>query len=222
MNWHADDGYWSYTLPFEFPFYGVNYSTIYISSNGLITFDGSDASYDNSIPLLAQKLAIAPAWDDWNTISPHDIYIWTNSTHIYIRWDVRSYGPNITNCNFEAWLSAGGVIQFDYSYCDGTASATIGISNGVDQITAEDQTNLNNTQTIIFTPTSASSLARIPGDIDGNGKVDLVDLILLAHAYGSRLGDPTWNPNADVAAPWGVINLADLVTVAMNYGKSSS
>jgi len=152
MGWHADDNSWSYTLPFDFQFYGTYYRTVYISSNGLIAFIGPDSSYSNSIPALTEKLAIAPAWDDWVTYSPHDIYIWQNSTHVGIRWDVAAYYDNSIIANFEAILRADGVIQFNYAYNNGPISATIGISNGADHILAEDVTSLNYIHTIMFTP----------------------------------------------------------------------
>jgi thermitase len=154
MGWHADDRSWQYNLTFNFPFYGVIYKTIYISSNGLIAFRGPDTSYRNSISELAQKIAIAPAWDDWKTSSPYDIYIWQNSTCIGIRWCTSSYGSNI-EFNFEALLNSEGVIQFNYGHCYGTASATTGISNGTRQAIAEDLSDLNYTQTIIFTPSTS-------------------------------------------------------------------
>jgi hypothetical protein len=138
-------------LPFDFPFYGVNYRTIYISSNGLITFLGPDVNRSNSIPDLAGKLAIAPAWDDWVTYAPYDIYIWQNSTHVGIRWYVRAYGST-TVANFEAILCINGIIQFNYNYNDGPVSATIGISNGCGHILAEDATSLNFIDTIVFLP----------------------------------------------------------------------
>jgi len=151
MGWHGDDACWQYTLPFDFPFYGVNYRTIFISSNGLITFLGPDTSYGNSIPDLAGKLAIAPAWDDWVTYEPYDIYIWQNSTHVGIRWYVRAWGSS-TVANFEAILNVNGIIQFNYAYNDGPVSATIGISNGAGHILAEDATSINYINTIVFTP----------------------------------------------------------------------
>jgi thermitase len=151
MGWHADDACWQYTLPFDFPFYGVNYRTIYISSNGLITFLGPDVNRSNSIPDLAGKLAIAPAWDDWVTYAPYDIYIWQNSTHVGIRWYVRAYGST-TVANFEAILCINGTIQFNYNYNDGPVSATIGISNGSGHILAENAANLNFIHTIVFLP----------------------------------------------------------------------
>lgn len=152
MGWHADDASWQYTLPFDFPFYGINYRTIYISSNGLITFIGSDASWGNSIPALAGQLAIAPAWDDWVTYDPYDIYIWQNSTNVGIRWYVAAYYDRSIVANFETILSFDGVIQFNYGYNNGTVSATLGISNGVGDILAEDATNLNYINTIVFIP----------------------------------------------------------------------
>lgn len=152
MGWHADDASWQYTLPFDFPFYGIKYSTVFISSNGLITFTNPDSSFSNSIPALAQKLAMAPAWDDWVTYDPCDIYIWQTTTQVGIRWFVAAYSNRSISANFEAILGSDGLIQFDYAFSDGSTSTTIGISNGVGHILAEDSTNLNYSSSILFVP----------------------------------------------------------------------
>jgi hypothetical protein len=152
MGWHADDASWELVLPFDFPFYGTYYRTIYISSNGLITFTGPDSSYWNSISELATRLAIAVAWDDWLTYEPFDIYVWQlDSDHMLIRWEVQAYGSS-TVANFEVILDRDGVIQIDYGYNDGPVSTTVGVSNGVNDVLAEDLTNLNYINTIVFTP----------------------------------------------------------------------
>jgi len=154
MGWHGDDSSWQYDLPFDFPFYNVYYKTIYISSNGLITFLAPDSSCGNSIPDLAQKLAIAPAWDDWVTYDQYEIYLWQDSTHVGIRWYVRTYGSS-TIANFEAILNIDGVMQFNYEYNDGHISATVGISNGAGHTLAEDATSLNYYGSILFLPFQA-------------------------------------------------------------------
>jgi parallel beta-helix repeat protein len=59
----------------------------------------------------------------------------------------------------------------------------------------------------------------ILGDINYDGKVDLQDLQLLTKAYKSKPGDSNWNPLADIAPPYGIISLTDLVTLAMHYGQ---
>jgi hypothetical protein len=58
----------------------------------------------------------------------------------------------------------------------------------------------------------------IPGDLNGDFKVSLSDLVLLANAYGSKPGDTKWNPNADINGN-NVADLADLVLMAIHYGQ---
>jgi parallel beta-helix repeat protein len=59
----------------------------------------------------------------------------------------------------------------------------------------------------------------IPGDVDGDFEVRLVDLVHVAIAYGSKPGEPKWNPNADIDNN-SIVGLTDLVILAKNYGKT--
>jgi len=61
-------------------------------------------------------------------------------------------------------------------------------------------------------------LVTIPGDLNGGFTVGLLDLVILARAYGSKPGAPNWNPNADIEGS-GVVGLADLVILAQHYGQ---
>ena len=56
------------------------------------------------------------------------------------------------------------------------------------------------------------------GDTDGNGEVDIFDVVTVAKAFGSKLGDPDWNGNADLK-PDNEIDIFDVVEVAKNFGK---
>jgi hypothetical protein len=58
----------------------------------------------------------------------------------------------------------------------------------------------------------------IPGDLNGDYKVSLQDLAILALAYGSKPVDSKWNPNADIDGN-GVVGLSDLVILALHYGQ---
>jgi hypothetical protein len=58
----------------------------------------------------------------------------------------------------------------------------------------------------------------IPGDINGDFKVNLADLVALAQAYGSKPGNSNWNANADIDGK-GVVGLSDLVILAQHYGQ---
>jgi hypothetical protein len=60
---------------------------------------------------------------------------------------------------------------------------------------------------------------RLTGDVNGDGKVLIDDLLLVVGAFGSNLGDPLWNPFADVNGD-GRVRIDDALTVAMNFGKT--
>jgi hypothetical protein len=72
-----------------------------------------------------------------------------------------------------------------------------------------------------YTPTNwfykETSAEMCPGDINGDGKTGLPDLVLLANAYSSKPGDSKWNPNADLNDD-GKVSLPDLVIMAKSYG----
>jgi uncharacterized protein (DUF2141 family) len=58
----------------------------------------------------------------------------------------------------------------------------------------------------------------ILGDVNGDGKVDMRDLGIVAKAFGSTPLDPRWNPAADLNGD-GVVNMVDIGIVAINFGK---
>jgi thermitase len=151
MEWHADDGCWPFTLPFSFPFYNGFYQTVYVSSNGLITFLRMDESHNASTKALANKLAIAAAWYDWTTADSNDIYIdRPDATHVTIRWEVSDNSS--ASADFAVKLGQDGVIQMFYGYCNQSVSAVIGMSDGEGHILAENVTNLDHIHTIVFAP----------------------------------------------------------------------
>jgi len=56
------------------------------------------------------------------------------------------------------------------------------------------------------------------GDINGDGVINIYDLRIVAKAYGTKIGDPRWNEDADLYKD-GRINIYDLVCIGRNYGK---
>jgi hypothetical protein len=57
------------------------------------------------------------------------------------------------------------------------------------------------------------------GDINSDGIVAVQDLRILGKAYGSALGQPAYNSNADLNKD-DLVNSNDLVIVSGNYGKT--
>jgi hypothetical protein len=56
------------------------------------------------------------------------------------------------------------------------------------------------------------------GDVNGDGVINIQDIVLITLAYGSQPGDPNWNPDADISKPWNIIDILDLVTCSAKYG----
>jgi PKD repeat protein len=57
-----------------------------------------------------------------------------------------------------------------------------------------------------------------PWDVNGDGKVDVTDIFLVAKAYGSSPGEPGWDPRCDVNGD-GKVDITDLFIVAKHYGE---
>lgn len=56
-------------------------------------------------------------------------------------------------------------------------------------------------------------------DLNGDGVVNILDIGIIANAFGSHPDHPRWNPDADIDANE-VVNIVDLSIVAKDFGKS--
>jgi len=63
-------------------------------------------------------------------------------------------------------------------------------------------------------------LVGIPGDLNGDGVVNVLDAIILADAFSSVLGSSNWNPNADINGD-GAINILDAIILENHFGETS-
>jgi hypothetical protein len=56
-------------------------------------------------------------------------------------------------------------------------------------------------------------------DVNLDGKIDILDLVMISHAYGSKLGDSSYLPNADLNLD-GKIDMTDLTIASSYFGKT--
>ena len=56
-------------------------------------------------------------------------------------------------------------------------------------------------------------------DVNDDLKVDIYDLVLGANAYQATPSDPHWNPRCDIAEPYGIIDIFDIVMICSSYGE---
>ncbi len=128
MGWWADDASWPLALPWSFPYYGTDYDTIYVSSNGFIDFVVGSGDFENSREELIENVRIAPLWDDLFT-DFGDIYVTATADFVAVRWDALTY-ETWDQADFEAVLYRNGEIQFNYGLEHFDFTPTIGVSNG--------------------------------------------------------------------------------------------
>jgi hypothetical protein len=76
----------------------------------------------------------------------------------------------------------------------------------------------NEKETTNNTFTDGWVVVTIPGDINGDFKVDIKDLVLVIKHYASYPSHPMWNPNADINGDLKV-DIKDLVLVIKHYGE---
>ena len=122
-------------LGFDFPLYDDAYSTVYMGSNGTLTFEGLHSPWYNiALPSAAAPSAIlAPWWDDLNgDLGPQGtFYFWTNGVDecIFTWRDFPKFGTS-SFYSFQVILDAYGNITYQYADVgEIVASSTIGIQN---------------------------------------------------------------------------------------------
>ncbi len=129
---------------FAFPYCGTDRTTLYVQSNGRITFGSSDTDYTESVSDFYNDTAIAGMWDDLNPASSYggDIYYIQYPDALGVYWrDVREFVASTTN-TFSMVLFDDGRVLFQYAAIaatDGLVGYTCGpgsLSNDEADVTA--------------------------------------------------------------------------------------
>jgi hypothetical protein len=59
---------------------------------------------------------------------------------------------------------------------------------------------------------------RIPGDVNGDGQVNILDCIIASNSFGATPADPRWNRYCDMNKDY-KINILDMIRISNNFGK---
>ena len=206
----GDDSCTSVYMGFSLPFYGDTYTYAYITSNGMLSFDGyTYEDYNDPMPFSGSPdLLVAPFWDDLAVGSYYNagvVYYETvgttpNQQFIVEYYEVTrdGYSDDLT---FEVILNETGEIWFQYLTLNGEAgsSASVGIEDYYGYVGSQysyDTASLSDGLAIVFEPgpigfgTSQSAMG-YPGDtltyeltITNNRLVDDTFEFTFASTYG--------------------------------------
>jgi Ca2+-binding RTX toxin-like protein len=140
-----DDEAETITPGFTFNFYGTNYSSYGVHSNGLITFDGTEPSNftNDDLTNSPELAAIAPFWDDLEIVGAGSATVLFQvlgagpGQHLVIQWNEIGFccGGASDTLTFQAALFADGSIRFNYldltagDFGDEGGSATVGLKD---------------------------------------------------------------------------------------------
>ncbi|MFA6402471.1 MAG: S8 family serine peptidase [Salinivirgaceae bacterium] len=144
FNWHdisatgtevylGDDSYVEASLPFTFSFYDIDYSNVYISSNGFISFnsDGAYSLSNNQIPnTYTPNALIAAFWDDLYPNNGSSIYYQALDNNFIVQYQNINVIGNSGINTFQIILAKDGSIKIQYLQMNGPLIySTVGIEN---------------------------------------------------------------------------------------------
>jgi subtilisin family serine protease len=212
----------NYALPFAFPFFGANYFSVNISTNGNLFFStpptrpGGDA---DDVPAsrigLAKFKMISGLWDDLRTDrrAGDDVYVVTpNANRIIFRWQTVTFGNNTPATelpvSFEIELRSNGTILTRYGAGAQSSSADI-IARVVGIAAAEPEAyaitshtaegtliDLTNAPEVTFLPRANSVLSSVQFSVP-QFTVTESDNPLIANLTVTRGGDTSTQASVD-------------------------
>lgn len=124
----TDDSTAQVPLPFPFPFYGTSYQSVFVNSDGNLTFvtGDTDSSDRNLARVVTGPPRIAPLLNDLNPISPGAVTVDRLSDRVLVNWtNIGEWAPSGSSGQntFQIVLERTGTIRFNYR----TLTATTGV-----------------------------------------------------------------------------------------------
>ena len=117
---------------FPFSFYGMDYTTVNVCSNGWLSFTSTANSYSNApMPTAAEPNALLAAfWDDLNPTVGGTVHWQAFPDRFVVQWTaVPRYSNGAALETFQVVLGDDDSIEFQYQTVSDATSATVGIEN---------------------------------------------------------------------------------------------
>jgi len=137
---------------------------------------------------------------------------------------VENQGDSMETFNITAYANATIIETKEITLINGNSSIltftwnTAGFAKGNYTISAEATTILGEVDLTDNVFTNGFVLVTIPGDVNGDGKVRVDDILLIALAFGSNCGDLNYDPNLDVTDDC-KIRVDDILVAALHFGE---
>ena len=127
----GEDSFAFVPLDFTFTFYGVDYTGIWVNSNGNVTFVSGDAAFIENLPdFLNDQPRIAPAWDDWSPPGGGAVLAKGDANSMTVTWDGVEHYDCCGSNTFSTTLYANGNIDLTIESITTGDGAIVGLSPG--------------------------------------------------------------------------------------------
>jgi hypothetical protein len=126
----GDDNSVEVALPFPFPYQGSSYSSVFVNSNGSLTFGSGDPDFSPTVgEFLADQPRIAPLWDDLSPNAAGLVFVESDAASATVTFDrVPEFFFGGQN-TFSVTLSDDGTVEVSYGNIDAPDNL-VGVTEG--------------------------------------------------------------------------------------------
>ena len=178
--------------------YGEGYSSFHISSNGRITFGSGSTDYTETLSEHFDQPSIAMLWDDLNPSNGGTIRYATMVNRVVVTFDSVPEYSNTGSNTFQCELFYDGVIRLSWLGIDSNDNI-VGLSAGGGTPQGFEEDDLSVADACGDPPT--------PGDVNGDGVVNVVDILAVMDVWGPCSACPE-DLNGD-----GFVDVVDLLEI---------
>jgi hypothetical protein len=120
----GDDDFEEIAFGFTFPYQGVDWTSVFVNSNGNLTFGSGDTDFSESVSeFLSDQPRIAPLWDDLSPNNGGLVIVGGDSSSLTVTFDGVPEFVSTGSNTFSVTMDADGSVDIQY----GPVSATDGL-----------------------------------------------------------------------------------------------
>jgi hypothetical protein len=162
----GDDAYKAVTLPFTFNFYGTNYTSVNVCTNGFLNFGTSSTAYSPAtIPSTAAPNALMAAlWRDLNADASTSItYSSSTSQFVVTYGNIKNYS-NTSRQTFQVILTPDGKIKYQWQTVTNDVTTSIGVENQGGTLGVSHASPTSGSAILFTPPTAWAHVALLAGE----------------------------------------------------------
>ena len=200
----GDDTFEAVALTMPFNFYGTDYSTIYVGSNGYVTFNSGDTTYNETLADHFNQPRISGLFDDLSPNQAGTISVRQLADRVAVTYEGVTGFQAANSNNFQIEMFQDGRVHITHLQMDEN-DGIVGLSAGGGMpadFVADD---------LSAAPMSCEAAIPCPWDANGSGTIDMLDVTLILAEWHVPGSDK--DVNGDL-----IVNIIDALETMDNFG----